>query len=60
VSTTTSWLHLFYPKVAIKYRNRLGNTWAGRKARSTWLQEKIKVGAKTLLFKGQWLLARLP
>ena len=44
-------------KVAIKYRDRLGNTWAGRGARSTWLQEKIKAGAKLEDFA---VLARLP
>jgi DNA-binding protein H-NS len=33
-------------KVAIKYRDRLGNTWAGRGAQPVWLREKLKAGAK--------------
>jgi DNA-binding protein H-NS len=33
-------------KVAIKYRDRSGNTWAGRGAQPIWLREKLKVGAK--------------
>jgi DNA-binding protein H-NS len=33
-------------KVPIKYRDRSGNTWAGRGARPVWLREKIKAGAK--------------
>jgi DNA-binding protein H-NS len=33
-------------KVAIKYRDRSGNTWAGRGAQPVWLREKIKAGAK--------------
>jgi DNA-binding protein H-NS len=33
-------------KVAIKYRDRSGNTWAGRGAHPVWLREKLKAGAK--------------
>jgi DNA-binding protein H-NS len=33
-------------KVPIKYRDRSGNTWAGRGAMPIWLREKIKAGAK--------------
>jgi DNA-binding protein H-NS len=33
-------------KVAIKYRDRSGNTWAGRGAQPVWLREKLKAGAK--------------
>jgi hypothetical protein len=33
-------------KVAIKYRDRSGNTWAGRGAQPIWLREKLKAGAK--------------
>jgi DNA-binding protein H-NS len=33
-------------KVAIKYRDRQGNTWAGRGATPRWLREKLKAGAK--------------
>jgi DNA-binding protein H-NS len=33
-------------KVAIKYRDRKGNTWAGRGVQPRWLREKIKAGAK--------------
>jgi DNA-binding protein H-NS len=33
-------------KVPIKYRDRSGNTWAGRGARPVWLREKLKAGAK--------------
>jgi hypothetical protein len=33
-------------KVPIKYRDRSGNTWAGRGAMPIWLREKIKGGAK--------------
>jgi DNA-binding protein H-NS len=33
-------------KVAIKYRDRQGNTWAGRGATPRWLREKLKGGAK--------------
>jgi H-NS histone C-terminal domain len=33
-------------KVAIKYRDKSGNTWAGRGAQPVWLREKLKVGAK--------------
>jgi DNA-binding protein H-NS len=33
-------------KVAVKYRDRAGNTWAGRGARPVWLREKLKAGGK--------------
>jgi len=33
-------------KVAVKYRDKSGNTWAGRGAQPTWLREKLKAGAK--------------
>ena len=33
-------------KVPIKYRDRSGNTWAGRGAQPSWLREKLKAGAK--------------
>jgi DNA-binding protein H-NS len=33
-------------KVPPKYRDRLGNTWAGRGATPVWLRDKIKAGAK--------------
>jgi hypothetical protein len=32
-------------KVAIKYRDYEGNTWAGRGAQPVWLREKLKAGA---------------
>jgi hypothetical protein len=33
-------------KVAVKYRDNTGNTWAGRGAQPVWLREKLKAGAK--------------
>jgi DNA-binding protein H-NS len=33
-------------KVAIKYRDKSGNTWAGRGAQPVWLREKLKAGAR--------------
>jgi DNA-binding protein H-NS len=33
-------------RVPIKYRDRSGNTWAGRGAQPVWLREKLKSGAK--------------
>src|SRR5262245_60045254 len=33
-------------KVPVKYRDKEGNTWAGRGAQPVWLREKIKAGAK--------------
>src|SRR5712672_2842577 len=33
-------------KVPIKYRDKEGNTWAGRGAQPEWLREKLKAGAK--------------
>src|SRR4051794_23705666 len=32
--------------IAIKYRDRSGNTWAGRGAQPVWLREQLKAGAK--------------
>src|SRR5262249_8729936 len=33
-------------KVAVKYRDKEGNTWAGRGAQPVWLREKLKMGGK--------------
>jgi DNA-binding protein H-NS len=33
-------------KVAAKYRDKEGHTWAGRGAQPVWLREKLKAGAK--------------
>jgi DNA-binding protein H-NS len=33
-------------KVPAKYRDKEGNTWAGRGAQPRWLREKLKAGAK--------------
>jgi len=33
-------------KIAVKYRDRSGNTWAGRGAQPVWLREQLKAGAK--------------
>jgi H-NS histone C-terminal domain len=33
-------------KVPAKYRDKSGNTWAGRGAQPVWLREKLKEGAK--------------
>jgi DNA-binding protein H-NS len=33
-------------KVAIKYRDAEGNTWAGRGAQPVWLRDRLKAGAK--------------
>jgi DNA-binding protein H-NS len=32
--------------VPVKYRDKSGNTWAGRGAQPGWLREKLKAGAK--------------
>jgi H-NS histone family len=40
-------------KVAIKYRDKSGNTWAGRGAQPVWLREKLKAGAKLKNFAVQ-------
>jgi DNA-binding protein H-NS len=37
-------------KVAVKYRDKLGHTWAGRGALPIWLREKLKAGAKLEAF----------
>jgi DNA-binding protein H-NS len=33
-------------KVAVKYRDKSGNKWAGRGAQPVWLREQLKAGAK--------------
>jgi DNA-binding protein H-NS len=33
-------------KAPVKYRDKSGNTWAGRGAQPVWLREKLKAGAK--------------
>src|SRR5262245_12391417 len=33
-------------KVTVKYRDRFGNTWAGRGHQPVWLRERLKSGAK--------------
>jgi hypothetical protein len=33
-------------RVPVKYRDKAGNTWAGRGAQPVWLREKLKAGAK--------------
>ena len=33
-------------KVAVKYRDKSGNAWAGRGATPVWLREKLKAGAR--------------
>jgi DNA-binding protein H-NS len=33
-------------KVAVKYRDKSGKTWAGRGAQPVWLREQLKAGAK--------------
>jgi DNA-binding protein H-NS len=33
-------------KVPVKYRDKQGNTWAGRGAQPVWLRERLKAGAK--------------
>ena len=33
-------------KVPVKYRDKEGNSWAGRGAQPVWLREKLKAGAK--------------
>jgi len=33
-------------RVPVKFRDRSGNTWAGRGAQPRWLREKLKAGAK--------------
>jgi DNA-binding protein H-NS len=37
-------------KVPVKYRDKEGNTWAGRGAHPVWLREKLKAGAKLEAF----------
>jgi DNA-binding protein H-NS len=33
-------------KAPVKYRDKSGNTWAGRGAQPRWLREKLKAGGK--------------
>jgi DNA-binding protein H-NS len=33
-------------RVPVKYRDRQGNTWAGRGAQPKWLRARLKAGAK--------------
>jgi DNA-binding protein H-NS len=33
-------------KIPVKYRDKSGNTWAGRGAQPVWLRERLKAGAK--------------
>jgi len=44
-------------RVAIKYRDKSGNMWAGRGAQPIWLREKLKAGAKLEDFAVQKTLA---
>jgi hypothetical protein len=44
-------------KVPIKYRDKEGNTWAGRGAQPVWLREKLKAGAKPEDFAVQKITA---
>jgi DNA-binding protein H-NS len=37
-------------KAAVKYRDKSGNTWAGRGATPIWLRDKLKAGAKLEAF----------
>ena len=34
-------------KVPVKYRDRAGNTWAGRGVQPRWLRDKLKAGASS-------------
>ena len=47
-------------KAPIKYRDRSGNTWAGRGAQPVWLREKLKSGAKLEDFAVQRTLKTSP
>jgi DNA-binding protein H-NS len=44
-------------RVPIKYRDKSGNTWAGRGAQPVWLREKLKSGAKLEDFAVQKTMA---
>jgi len=44
-------------RVPIKYRDKSGNTWAGRGAQPVWLREKLKSGAKLEDFAVQRIMA---
>jgi DNA-binding protein H-NS len=45
-------------KVPVKYRDKEGNTWAGRGAQPVWLREKLKAGAKLEDFAAEKTAAR--
>jgi DNA-binding protein H-NS len=45
-------------KVPVRYRDKSGNTWAGRGAQPVWLREKLKAGAKLEDFAVQKTFAR--
>jgi DNA-binding protein H-NS len=45
-------------KVPAKYRDKEGNTWAGRGAQPVWLREKLKAGAKLEDFAVQTVASR--
>jgi DNA-binding protein H-NS len=48
-------------KIAVKYRDRSGNTWAGRGAQPVWLREQLKAGAKLEDFAvGRGVASRAP
>jgi H-NS histone family len=47
-------------KVPVKYRDKEGNTWAGRGAQPVWLREKLKAGASKTFPLKQRRLARPP
>jgi DNA-binding protein H-NS len=40
-------------KAPVKYRDRQGNTWAGRGAKPRWLVAKLKAGAKLKDFEAK-------
>jgi DNA-binding protein H-NS len=44
-------------KVPVKYRDKAGNTWAGRGAQPVWLREKLETGAKLEDFAVQRIAA---
>ena len=44
-------------KVPVKYRDKAGNTWAGRGAHPVWLREKLKAGARLEEFAVQKAVA---
>jgi DNA-binding protein H-NS len=44
-------------KVPVKYRDKQGNTWAGRGAQPVWLREKLNAGARLEDFAVQKIAA---